>query len=430
MEQQKKILVLSVDALVADDMEYLSTLPNFQKYMAGGAAVEKMRSIYPTVTYPAHTSIITGTYPNRHKVYSNDHFEAGLRKYLWRWFADNLVVPDIFSAAKAKGLKTASVFWPVTGNHPHIDYLIDEYWAQSKEETSRDAFSRAGTSEEVLTRVVDKHIDKLVDRVHPGCDYFVVKCACDIIREFAPDLIALHPANIDAYRHQTGLFNETIRQGLREVDEWIGMLAGALQDAGTLEHTDFILLSDHGQLELKRIIHPNVVFADHGLIQYDSEGKLTQWKAFCHSLGMSAAVYLKDPDAYDEVYQLLRYMKDEQIYGISEVYTETEANEKEHLGGDFSFILETDGYTSFGDNYIRPIVTNYNFSDYRFGRASHGYLPDKGPQPVFYAKGPSFKEGAVLDCRSIVDIAPTLARVLGVCLPDTDGVAMEELLVV
>jgi len=429
LKQRKKLLILSVDALVAEDMDYLSTMPCFQKYIAGGAAVKKMRSIYPTITYPAHTSIITGTYPNRHMVYSNGHFEAGSKNYPWRWFADNLVVPDLFSAAKAKGLKTASVFWPVTGNHPHIDYLINEYWAQSEEETSRDAFARSGTSEEVLTRVVDKHVSKLEDRIHPGCDYFVVKCACDIIREFDPDLIALHPANIDAYRHKTGLFNDMILQGLHEVDEWIGMLAEALQDAGALEQTDFVLLSDHGQMEVKRIIHPNVIFADHGLIQYDSDGNLTHWKAICHSLGMSAAVYINEPDAYDEVYGLLCHMRDEQIYGISEVYTAAEANESEHLCGDFAFILETDGYTSFGENYIRPIVTNFDFSDYRFGRASHGYLPDKGPQPVFYAKGPSFKEGVILDRRSIVDIAPTLARALGISLPDADGAVMEELLV-
>ena len=34
---KRKMIVLSADALVSDDMELLRTLPNFKKYLAGGA---------------------------------------------------------------------------------------------------------------------------------------------------------------------------------------------------------------------------------------------------------------------------------------------------------------------------------------------------------------------------------------------------------
>jgi hypothetical protein len=51
--------------------------------------------------------------------------------------------------------------------------------------------------------------------------------------------------------------------------------------------------------------------------------------------------------------------------------------------------------------------------DYRFGRATHGYMPDYGPQPVFVAKGPGIREGVALGRGRVIDEAPTFAALLG-----------------
>ena len=55
-------------------------------------------------------------------------------------------------------------------------------------------------------------------------------------------------------------------------------------------------------------------------------------------------------------------------------------------------------------------------------------MPQKGPQPVLYAKGPSFAAGAELERCDIVDEAPTFARALGFEMPDTDGRVLRELM--
>ena len=144
-------------------------------------------------------------------------------------------------------------------------------------------------------------------------------------------------------------------------------------------------------------------------------------------------VYLKDPNnkkIYDAVYELLKFMVSEGIYGISEVFTQKEANEKHHLGGDFAFALETDGYSSLGDGYKRPIVTNFDTSDYRYGRATHGYLPHKGPQPIFVAAGQGIKSGYKTN-RMIrqVDLAPTMAVLAGVRVPrECEGAPVYQIL--
>ena len=68
---RNKLIILSADAMVTEDLELFSSLPGYQKYLANGCMVRKVRSIYPTVTYPCHTTMMTGNYPNRHGVTSN-----------------------------------------------------------------------------------------------------------------------------------------------------------------------------------------------------------------------------------------------------------------------------------------------------------------------------------------------------------------------
>jgi predicted AlkP superfamily pyrophosphatase or phosphodiesterase len=427
----RRLLVFSADALVYEDLAYLKTLPNFKKYLAGGAEIKSVRTIYPTITYPAHVSIASGTLPAKHGVPGNYVLDPGNLTPPWQWFHDAVKVRDIFDAAKKAGLSTAGVYWPVTGNHPSIDYLIDEYWTQGSGDTMEAAFTRAGSAPEMI-EILAAYYPFIKERQHSSMDYLVADCACDIIRRYKPELLMMHPANIDGARHEFGLFNEKINYAIEETDRWIGQIMEALQDAGVREETNFFLVSDHGQLDIKRIINVNVMLADYGLIRYDEKaGTIISWDAYCLSGGMSALVYLKNPadiKVYQKTQALLRHLCDEGIYGISRVFTESEIRETEGLGGDFSFVIETDGYTSFGDDWKRPIVKNFDASDYRYGKATHGYLPDKGPQPVLIAKGPGIKDGVVLEKGRIIDEAPTFAKLLGADLPDAQGKPIEEIL--
>lgn len=428
---RKKLIVLSADALVYEDLEVLSAMPNYQKYLAGGCLVRRVRSVYPTITYVCHASMASGVYPDRHGIHGNLEFTPGSLTPPWKWFRSaNQWGEDIFKAAKESGYTTGAIYWPTTGNHPCIDYLIDEYWTQSPEDTVREAYRRSGSSPAVL-EIIDRHSPGLVLREHPGCDDFIMNCAADILREYSPDVLFLHPANIDDARHKTGLFTPEVREAVARTDRWIGRLMEAAEAAGVLERTNLVLTSDHGQLEVKRTVNLNVYLADEGLIRVGSDGSLADWDAYCLSGGLSALVYLRDPGdrgLYHQVYTLLNRLAEEGVYGISQVFTEPEIREKEHLGGPFSFVLESDGFTSFGDRWTRPAVTGFDQEDYRRGRATHGHLPCKGPQPVFVAKGPDFRENVTLETCSLVDEAPTYARLLGVELPGADGRALEEFL--
>ncbi|MDD3335260.1 MAG: ectonucleotide pyrophosphatase/phosphodiesterase [Eubacteriales bacterium] len=429
--KKKKLIVFSADALVTEDLEHLKTLPNYKKYLAGGCEVSKMTSVYPTITYPCHTTLCTGVYPNKHGVFGNLEFLPGVSPLPWFWDRKwNHCSDDLFYEAKKAGYSTAAVFWPVTGNHPAIDYLIDEYWTQSPQDTPGEAWRRMGSSDEMLD-IVKRHIGANEIRKHPPTERFIIDCSCDIIRQFKPDVLFLHPANIDGYRHTSGLFNDRVTQGINETDQWIGELMDAVKDAGVFENTNFVLTSDHGQMNITRIVNINVLLKENGLIRLHEDGTLQDWDAWCLSGGMSALVFLKDPQnqtLYKKVQELLYSLRDEGVYGFSKVFTTEEVNEKEHLSGPFSFVLETDGYTSFGDACQRPLVTSFDATDYRYGHATHGYLPARGPQPTFLCKGPDFIDNGKLEEGRLIDQAPTFAKLLGVPLPEADGQPMDALL--
>ena len=429
--KDRHVVVVSVDAMVYEDLEQLSKLYAFEEVWDRSARVDRVKSVYPTITYPCHSTMMSGVYPDKHGILQNEKQEMCVKSSLWQHMRESVKAKTIFDYAKEQGLTTAAVFWPVTGNDPSIDYLIDEYWPQHGE-SYEQCFRDAGCSEEVMQKIVLPNLKMVENRIrqHPWTDAFIMQCACDMITNFKPNLLMVHPANVDGYRHETGLFSEKVTAGLYETNLWISQLIKAADDAGILEQTDFFIVSDHGQMSIRRAVALNVLLAEHGLIDVDADGNITDWTAFSKSGGMSALIYLKDPKdeaARARTAEVLQQLKDGEMAGISEIFTEAEAREKHHLGGDFAFVVETDGYTTFANEWTRPLVRKLDNRNYRFGRATHGYLPEKGPQPTLIAFGPHIQPGVHLQNANLVDEAPTFAHALGFEMTGVDGRCLTEL---
>ena len=438
---KKRILVYSVDALVCEDVDALRAMPNFRRYLAGGCEVTGgMRTIYPSVTYPAHVSMMTGCYAGTHGVTSNFAFTTTNKDDFWLWFSSSYRVEDIFAAAKRAGYTTGAISWPVTAGNPNVDWLMAEYWMPKAGDTLESSFADAGSSPAMLEIIrrnagwLPKGWEKGGKKNFmqwPAVDEFIIHVACDVIREHAPEVMFVHTGTFDSYRHAHGVFSGYLDEARANLDRYLGELMEACRAAGVAEQTNLVLVSDHGQRDICRSINLNVLLADRGLIDVDGDGAVRDWRAYCLSNAMSANVYLKDPEdaaLRERVGRCLEELREEGVYGVGRVFTAEQAREEEGLSGGFSFVVESDGYTSFGDRAVRPLVQNFDVSDYRFGRATHGYLPDLGPQPVFVARGPDFREGAALERGRVVDEAPTYARLLGVELPQAEGRAREAFL--
>ena len=435
INKNKHLIVVSADAFVFEDLEYVKTLPNFKRILERGSVVGKVRTIYPTLTHPVHASIITGAPAGVTGVASNLKFVPGDLDAPWYNDLSDLKCDTIVHAAHNAGLTTASCVFPLMmGGEEYIDYYVPGLMKkdiEGMEDNVIEAYKKHG-----LTKCLYDDVKVGLETYgtglgHPEVDAFSTYVAAQIIRKYQPNLLITHPGYIDSARHRSGVFSEFVKESLRETDKWIGMLWDAVCDAGIEDSTDIVVLGDHGQLNVTRRINTNVYFADRGYIKVGENGELLDWEAYAMSTGLSAYVYLKDKNnsaVRDEIYQLLKDMAEEKLYGFDQVLTVTEVREKYGLDGDFSFVLETDGYTSFADSWVRPLVIDMDNADYRAGKASHGYLPEKGPQPTFIAMGPSFKTGSFVECGSILNHAPTFARVLGVELRDAKGCAVDEIL--
>ncbi len=426
-----RLVILSLDALVYEDLETLGRYPCFRKLMTEGSRVNRMRTVYPSLTYPSHVSILTGVYAGRHGIVNNEPSIPGNLNCDWYWFHKPVRSRDLHDAAKEAGLTTASVFWPVSGLHPSVDFLVDEYWAQGKGDTLKEAYLRAGTTEELFEYAVQPYIDGFDSWESPVTDEAKIRCACDIINRYKPHLLTLHLGQIDYYRHRYGIFNDMVTKGVEQSERFLQMLFDACREAGIYEETNFIVLSDHGQINFTRRMNINLLLRKAGLIRVGAGGELTGWDAWIKSANFSGHVYLRDPgdrQLYDRVFGLLQQYCAQGDMGISRVYTAEEARREEGLYGGFSFVIESDDTTLFFSDWREPLFSPAETRGKAYARGSHGHHPSKGPQPVFLAVGPGIKPGVVIETGRVVDEAPTFARLLGVDLPDTDGNPIEQIL--
>lgn len=435
---KKHLVVISVDAMVFEDLEYLKSCPNFKRLLDGAAVIERVKTVYPSVTHAVHATMITGATPGVTGIINNHIFKpAAPDTDTWQWYniLSEVKCDTILHAAKRAGLTTASSTWPmVSCAADAVDYLVPSalnYCFIGHEDDPLSVYRELGASEEMMDIIAEAaRRYGTVDR-HPEYDQFQIYCAGEIIKKFKPNLLLIHPADVDNKRHRSGVFGPLVKEALDRTDEWLGNILDAIEEAGIKDTTDVVVVSDHGQINTTRVISPNVWLVDNGLIKLGDDGTVAEWDAYVQSAGASAQVFLSDKnnkELYDRTYKLLSDMANEGIYGFERVYTENEMREKYGLFGDFAFVLETDGYTSFGEDLTRPAVKGHDYGDYRTGSATHGHEPHKGPQPPFIANGPSFKQGAVIAEGNILNHAPTFAKVLGIELPDSMGKAVEEIL--
>ena len=429
-----KLVVISIDAMITEDLQNAKQYPHFQRFLENAAVVTEVRSIYPTLTYPCHTTMLTGVYPDRHGVTENEQFLPGVLPLPWNFDHGCVRCPDLMDLCKAHGLTTACVGWPVTGNHPSVDYLIDEIWTTGRpwtKETMREELLHAGTSEELFEAVVRPLQDLRVPRRQPASSFFNIESGCAILRKYRPDVLLIHTGNMDHYRHEQGVFGEKTVAAAAENDEMLGKILAALEECGDVKNCNVVITSDHGQMDCTRSVNPNVLFVKHGLIRIAEDGSIKDWRAWSLSAGMSAHIYLKDPSdgmLRAEVYTLLKQLCEEGVWGFSEVFTEEETAGRDRLGGAFSFVLETDNYTSFTNAWTGPYVVPASLTNVSNRKGNHGFHPDKGTRPVFLGNGPAFRRGLYAVKADLVDEAPTLAAVLGLSMPDTDGRVLVEML--
>lgn len=184
------LLVVSLDAVSSKDLTLLKTLPNFSKFLSQGALIERVHSISPTLTYPAHTTIVTGNYPIHHGIINNTLLEPSHSNPNWYWYAKAIKTPTLFDLAHEKGLTTCSILWPVTGCS-QITYNLPEIFPTKKWHHQLIMSGLAGSLNYQL-EILKKFGHLRQGTKQPYLDDFVMAATKYTLLKCKPDLICVH----------------------------------------------------------------------------------------------------------------------------------------------------------------------------------------------------------------------------------------------
>jgi predicted AlkP superfamily pyrophosphatase or phosphodiesterase len=418
IDPRPRALVVSVDGLMPDSYQRADALglkvPHLRALVESGSH-GRLTGVLPTVTYPSHTTLITGVPPRLHGIVSNSVFDPeGRSGGAWYWFARDVRVPSLVSAARARWLKTATVSWPVSVGIGS-DLNVPEFWRPgSQHPIDRqllDALSTPGLLDAVA-------IERGRPLPWPMTEAERVDAAVHLIRRHQPHLMLLHLIEVDEAKHDHGPGSPEALAAVEAADTALGRVLEALDESGLRARTLVAVVSDHGFLPVTERLSPNTLLREAGLLTLDDEGKLASWKAWFHASGGSAALYLADPGDAATLRVVRERLEQQLADPESGLRAVLGPDAIEALGGDARAALWLDAKPGFYFGNDTAGAWRRASSQ----RGYHGYAP--GPRDLeasLVLAGPGVAAGADLGTLRMTQVAPTVARLLGISLaPEAD----------
>lgn len=434
-EDVRHVVLISVDGLAAsyfDDPK--AELPTLRMLAKHGARAEGMITTFPSVTWPSHTSLITGTNASKHGVIGNSVFDrrAG-RELIYIGDpelekADAIKVPTLYDVAHSAGLKCGSVIWPCCNGAKGLDWVIPD----SNKQAIHDKYTTPGFVDELKQAGID--ISELGkwgwDKKHSAArDDLYTRVTLHLLEKHKANLILLHLITPDGVEHAFGPHTPEAYQAVAEADVNVKRVWDALQKPPFAGKSALFVTSDHGFAPIEKLVRPNVELKRLGLIETDDKDKPTKRLAWCVAQGGSAFIYLLDDATRAE--QLPRVKAAlSKLEGVQRVIEATEFaslglpspaenHEAPHLilatGQGFSFNGELTG------DIIGPATATY--------KGTHGHLPQPAyMHATFVAAGQGIRAGLKLKTIHNIDVAPTIARLLNLKFDGADGRVLEEIL--
>jgi predicted AlkP superfamily pyrophosphatase or phosphodiesterase len=415
------VVLISIDGLKPDYViqagKHGLKIPHLRRFMAEGAHATGVRGVLPTVTYPSHTTMVTGVSPARHGILANTPFDpTGKNQGRWYWYSGDIMVPALWDVLAKTGVTTAAVDWPVSVG-ANITYNIVQYW---RAETADDlkiirALSTPGLFDEA---------QRAIGSYPRGNDYSVAadkrraEFNAFVIEKKRPAFHLCYFSGLDSEQHSSGPYSAAAFAALEEIDALVGRVRAAAERAGG-GRAIVCVVSDHGFVRTDKEIHLNSALREAGLIELDDRGRVKSWKAYAWYSGGAAAVMLHDPsdaDARTKAGGVLKRLAANPDSGIRVVLAG--ASQVAGSGGfpEAEFIVGLNAGFRLGTRLDGPVVVAAKPG------GTHGYVPEMSEMDAsFFIAGPGIPAGKSVGAIDMRDIAPTLAGLLGVRLPEAEG---------
>lgn len=398
------VVVISIDALPAYALENPQlAAPTLRRLMREGVAARAMRVSNPSVTWPSHTSMVTGVWPAKHGVLYNGLLTrpaGGFKVEPWRNKTEMVRAPTVYDLAHAAGLTTAQVDWVAIFNAPTITWQFAE--VPSTEGRIEREMIAAGS-------ITAEEVAGFNKRGVTWRDRMWTEAAAHILRRHKPNLMLFHTLNLDSTQHRYGPKTLAADTAMAFADDRVKEILEALRAAGTLDRATVLVVSDHGSKTVRRQIRPNVIVRAQSLA------------AHVIPEGGTAMVYLADRGQRERVKAAFS--------GVEGVARVIDAPEFAALGLPRNMdhapdlvLAARNGYAFGGATEGQPVVDVPE-------SGSHGYLNDDPEmKSMFIAWGKGIRAGASLGEIDSIDIAPTIAALLGLKMENADGRVLREIL--
>lgn len=425
----KRVMIVSFDAVGRQDLAFLRTLPNFRSFFEGAALCEHVNSVYPSLTYPAHTSIVTGRMPKNHGIVNNTKLQPKRERADWLYQRKYIRSTTLYDEAKKKGMRTAALLWPVVGQS-RIKYAVPEVMVTRRWQNQILVNALNGPIAYQLD--LNKRFGHLRDGIRqPALDNFIHASALYTIETYNPELFLLHLTDVDTNRHIYGVHHEKVTAALRRHDQRLGEILKKLEQTGNMDDTAVVILGDHYQKDVERIAYLNYFLQKEGLIRIEN-CRMKDWQAVAKTCDGSCYIYLKNGKSADAALQktvrdLMEKLAARADYGIAKIFT---ADEAAALGADPScfLMIEAKAGWVFLDDWQQESKSVREEKKHST-RGTHGYLPQgEDYQTFFAAKGCGIRPCTIDHDIHLWDEGATLAALMNLNLGEIDGKTIEEML--
>lgn len=427
------VVLISVDGLAHfyfDDPK--AEMPTIRQLAAEGARAKMMKCSMPTVTWPNHTTLVTGVHPAKHGVIGNTFFDRSKGQVV-PFIPDPLFdkeeivkSPTIYDVAKQAGLKTAAIIWPATRRAKTLDWTVadvfpNELFQGTMTPSLLEEFKAVGIPFEKQEEWCKTGKGEDRDRMY-------VQMLNHVIRKHRPNVGLLHLVEVDHIEHAKGPQSPEAYAAVKFADDRVREVWDELKKSFPNKAT-LIVSSDHGFFPYQQQIQPNVALRNAGLLTAEGT-KISGGVARAVGQGGGTFIYVLDQSKRDEL-----------IPQLAKLFRETEGVE---------LVITPDQYPKYGladptkDKNMADLVlsakSGYSFGDSLAGglvvtpkteqvRGSHGYDPN---QPALHGTlvtwGAGIKAGTTIERAENIDVAPTMATLLGLKMEGADGRSLNELL--
>jgi predicted AlkP superfamily pyrophosphatase or phosphodiesterase len=409
----RHVVLISIDGM--RPASYLEAgpakIPTLRTLKASGAWASGVIGVLPTVTYPSHTTMITGVPPLVHGIDNNTVMDPeGRSNGAWYWYARDIKVPTLPGLLRASGHTTAAVSWPVTVGM-ELDYNVPEHFRSRHPEAL--SLLRALSTPRNLIELYEASLPAPLP--WPATDAERAGLAAYIIRTFRPTYTMLHIFDNESASHDHGPDSPQALATLEESDGHVRRVLDALGEAGIRERTDVVIVSDHGFLPLETQVQPNFTFKQAGLITVNDRGVITAWDAYLKTAGGAGFVHLSRPgDAAlaAKVKTLLDGLAADPANGIDRIWTRGDLDRVGAApGATFALTMRPKFYMGAAHTALRQPTA---------GKGGHGFDP---AMPALHASlivsGPDVAKKGDLGVVRMTQIAPTIAKWFGVRLVES-----------